>query len=70
MWLVAGSRAQRDRLPFELRKTKSTAALMTSSSGTEPNIIVGHATTPASMEIAASNSEPLKISASMPRIGF
>ena len=33
----------------------STAAAMTSSSGSSPNIIVGHATTPESIEIAASS---------------
>jgi hypothetical protein len=43
----------------------STAASMTASSGTVPNISDGHATTPVSIETAASKAAPEKTSPSM-----
>ena len=47
----------------------STAAPMAASSGSVPNMIDGQATTPASMDTAASSSGPWKHSSSMVRSG-
>ena len=49
--------------------TRPTAASMTSSLGSVPNISVGHATTPVSIETAASSRAPSKTSVSICRNG-
>ena len=59
--LLSGSAAPARYLDyrcFALRSTMSTAAAMTSSSGKVPNMIDGHATTPVSIDTAASSSAP------------
>src|ERR1700744_2068516 len=62
---ISTVRAWRQRDGSALLKTMPTAASMMSSSGTFPYISAGHATTPVSMETAASSAAPEKTSPSI-----